>query len=113
MTDRNVTPDDSLLKQIFTANQPETISIFAQDWDKCVFKAEFPKDLEHRQPACVVRVEAEDENLETFTTIAAMQQIAATVIPELVPRTVQVGKAKNGQGRMFHFSVVELVEGEL
>jgi aminoglycoside phosphotransferase (APT) family kinase protein len=67
-----------------------------------VFKAEFPKSLE-----------AENENLKTFTTIAAMQQIAATIIPELVPQTLQVGKAKNAQGRMFHFSVIELVEGDL
>ncbi|KAH8161949.1 hypothetical protein CIB48_g6284 [Xylaria polymorpha] len=113
MADRDVTPDDSLLKQIFTTNQPEAISIFLQNWDKCVFKAEFPKDLEHRHSACVVRLEAENKNLKTFTTIAAMQQIAATIIPELVPQTLQVGKAKNAQGRMFHFSVIELVDGDL
>ncbi|KAL5345967.1 hypothetical protein ACLOAV_008997 [Pseudogymnoascus australis] len=44
---------------------------------------------------------------------AAMQQIAATIIPDLVPKTLQVGKAANAQGRIFHFSVVELVEGDL
>ncbi|KAL5330823.1 hypothetical protein ACEPPN_000347 [Leptodophora sp. 'Broadleaf-Isolate-01'] len=113
MADRDVTPDDSLLKQIFTTNQPETISIFLQNWDKCVFKAEFPKGLEDRHSACVVRLEAENDNLKTFTTIAAIQQIAAIIIPELVPQTLQVGKAKNSQGRMFHFSVIELVEGDL
>ncbi len=88
MADRDVTPDDSLLKQIFTTNQLETISIFLQNWDKCVFKAEFPKGLEDRHSACVVRLEAENENLKTFTTIAAMQQIAATIIPELLPQTL-------------------------
>ena len=113
MPDRDVTPDDSLLEQIFTTNQPETISIFLQNWDKCVFKAEFPKGLEDRHSACVVRLEAENEHLKTFSTIAAMQQIAATIIPELVPQTLQVGKAKNAQGRIFHFSVIELVEGDL
>ncbi|PVH70374.1 hypothetical protein DL98DRAFT_564197 [Cadophora sp. DSE1049] len=113
MADRDVTPDDNLLKQIFTTNQPETISIFLQNWDKCVFKAEFPKGLEDRHSAYVVRLEAENENLKTFTTIAATQQIAATIIPELVPQTLQVGKAKNAQGRMFRFSVIELVEGDL
>ena len=113
MADRDVTPDDSLLKQIFTTNQPETISIFLQNWDKCVFKAEFPRDGEHRHSTCVVRLEAENKNLQTFTTIASMQQIAATIIPDLVPQTLQVGKAKNAQGRMFHFSVIELVDGDL
>lgn len=113
MADRDVTPDDSLLKQIFTPIQPETISIFLQNWDKCVFKAQFPKGLGDRHSASVVRLEAENEGPKSFTTIAAMQQIAATIIPELVPQTLQVGKVKNAQGRMFHFSVIELVEGDL
>lgn len=109
MAHHDVNPDDTLLKQIFTTDQPDTITIFLQNWDKCVFKVEF-EDLEYS--ACVVRLEAEDENLKTFTTIAAMQQVAATIIPELVPQTLKVGKAKNAQGRVFHFSVIELVEGE-
>lgn len=88
-------------------------AIFLQNWDKCVFKAEFPKGLEDRHSACVVRLDAENENLKTFTTIAPMQQIAATIIPEPVPQTLQVGEAKNAQGRMFHFSVIELVERDL
>lgn len=113
MANRDITPDDSLLKQIFTTNQPETISIFLQNRGKCVFKAEFPKGLEHRHSACVVRLEAENEKLKTFTTIAAMQQIAATIIPELVPQTLQVCTAKNAQGRMLHVSVIELVEGDI
>jgi Phosphotransferase enzyme family len=113
MADGDITPDDSLLTQIFTTNQPETISIFLQNWNKCVFKAEFPEGLEDRHSACVVRLEAENEQLQTFTTVAAMQQIAATIIPELVPQTLQVGKAKNAQGRTFHFSVTDFVEGNL
>ncbi|EPE31762.1 hypothetical protein GLAREA_11844 [Glarea lozoyensis ATCC 20868] len=83
------------------------------NWDKCVFKAEFSKGLEDRHSAFVVRLEAENNNLKTFTTITTIQQLAATIIPELVPQTLQVGKAKNAQGRMFHFSVIELVEGDL
>jgi len=72
MAGRDVTPDESLLKQIFTTNQPGTISILLQTWEKCVFKAEFPKGLEDRHFAYVVRLEAENENLKTFTTIAAI-----------------------------------------
>lgn len=78
-----------------------------------MFTAEFPKGLEDRHSACVVRLEAENDDLKPFTTIATMQQIAATIMPELVPQTLQVGKAKNAQGRMFRFSVIELVEGDL
>ncbi|TVY26585.1 hypothetical protein LHYA1_G004531 [Lachnellula hyalina] len=112
MADRCVKPDDNLLKQIFT-HLPETISIFLQNWDKCVFKAEFLSDSGYNYSACVVRLEAESEDLKTFPTIAALQQIAATVVPKLVPQTFQVGKAENLQGRIFDFSVTEFVEGDL
>jgi hypothetical protein len=49
----------------------------------CV-QAQFPRSLEDHHSACVVRLEAENENLKSFTTITAMQQIAvtaATIIP--------------------------------
>lgn len=113
MADRDVNPDECLLKHIFTTNQPNSTSIFLQDWDKCVFKAEFAKDSKSNHPTCVVRIESQDDETKNFTMTAAMQQIAATIIPDLVPKTLQVGKAANAQGRIFHFSVVELVEGDL
>jgi thiamine kinase-like enzyme len=113
MANRIVTPDKSLLELIFTDNQPQTISIILQNWEKCVFKAEFPDGSEDGHSARVVRLEAEIENSNAFTTIAAMQQIAANIIPELVPRTLQVGKAKNAEGRMFRFTVIEFVEGDI
>lgn len=112
MADRDVTPDASLLKQIFTFKQPEIITIILQDWDKCVFKVEFPKDLEDGHAACVVRLEAENENSSEFTTIAALQRLTATIIPEFVPQILQVGKTRNEQGRKFNFSVIEFVEGD-
>ncbi|OBT86340.1 hypothetical protein VE02_03826 [Pseudogymnoascus sp. 03VT05] len=113
MADRDVKPDDCLLTHIFTDNQPNSISIFLQEWDKCVFEAKFPKNPQNDYTTCVVRLESEDEKPKNFAMIAAMQRIAATIIPGLVPKTYQVGKAVNAQGRMFHFSVVELVEGDL
>ncbi|KFY89794.1 hypothetical protein V500_05493 [Pseudogymnoascus sp. VKM F-4518 (FW-2643)] len=113
MDDRNVRPDECLLKHIFTTDQPKSISIFIQNWDKCVFKAEFPKGPENHHTTCVVRLESKNEEPKNFTMIAAMQQIAATIIPDIVAKTLQIGKAANAQGRMFHFSVVEIVEGDL
>ncbi|OBT65262.1 hypothetical protein VE03_04633 [Pseudogymnoascus sp. 23342-1-I1] len=89
MADLEVNPDECLLKHIFTTNQPKAISIFLQDWDKCVFKAEFRKDPQTDYTTCVVRLESVDEEFRNFTMIAAIQQIAATVIPDLVPKTVQ------------------------
>lgn len=113
MSDRDVKPDECLLTHIFADNQPKSISIFLQGWDKCVFQAKFPKNPQNDYTTCVVRLEGEDEKLRNFTMIAAMQRIAATIILDLVPKTYQIGKAANAQGRIFHFSVVELVEGNL
>ncbi|KAI5925069.1 hypothetical protein F4810DRAFT_87268 [Camillea tinctor] len=106
MENRDVAPDDTLLKQIFNTNQPHAISIFQQDWDKCIFKAEWEK----ASAPCVVRLEDEDE--KKFTMIAAMHQLAAAIIPKLVPKLLQVGKARNDKGRTFNFMVVDLVEGD-
>jgi hypothetical protein len=113
MADRDVYPDECLMKHIFTTNQPKSTSIFLQNWNECVFKAEFPKDPQSDYTTCVVRIESEDEKPKNFRMVAAMEQIAATIIPDHVPKTLQVGKAANAQGRMFHFSVVEIVEGDL
>jgi hypothetical protein len=110
MADRNVVPDLCLLQQMFKDNQPKYISMIVQTWDKCVFKAEFSKDESVHSP-CVVRIEAESENLTTFATTIAMQQIARIVIPDLVTETLQIGKATNEQGRVFSFSVTELLDG--
>ncbi|KAK0110877.1 hypothetical protein ONS96_002464 [Cadophora gregata f. sp. sojae] len=115
MPDHDITPDATLLNQIFTTHHPETISILLQNLEKCIFRAEFPNSLpnHHHAARVVVRLEAENENLKTFTTIAAIQRLAASIIPNLVPQTLQVGKVKNAQGRIFNFSVIEFVEGEL
>jgi hypothetical protein len=56
MENGDVIPDDSLLEQIFGDDRPETTSIFLQNWDKCVFKAEFPQDFENCNSPRVVRL---------------------------------------------------------
>ncbi|CAM1500496.1 Fc.00g096580.m01.CDS01 [Cosmosporella sp. VM-42] len=116
MADRTVKLDKSLLKQVFTGGLPESIRVFLNNRDKCVFKAEFPKGLDVPYLTCVVRLEAvnreESPGPGTFAAVAAMQQIAASTIPELIPQILQVGKATNLQGRLFDFSVIELVEGD-
>lgn len=113
MDDRDIKPDDCLLEHIFTTNQPKAISIILQGWDKCVFKAELPPNSQNHHITCIVRLESEDGKPKAFAMVACMQQIAATIIPDLVPKTFQVGKAANAQGRIFDFLVVEVVEGDL
>ncbi|POR35889.1 Uncharacterized protein TPAR_03923 [Tolypocladium paradoxum] len=112
MDDRDVAPDETLLKHIFATNQPAHISIILQNWDKCVFKADFSGTLENRRPSCVVRLEAaENGSSAQFATVAAMQQIAATCIPDLVPKLLQVGIAANTRGVQFQFWVMEFAQG--
>jgi hypothetical protein len=109
MTNQDVQPGDFQLEQIFGSKQPTSTSILLQNWDKCIFRADFPDT----SPSLVIRLEAEDGDSEAFAIVAAMQDIARTVLLELVPQTLKVGKVKNSNGRAFHFSVIEHVEGEL
>jgi aminoglycoside phosphotransferase (APT) family kinase protein len=43
--------------------------------------------------------------------VAAMQEIAATSIPGLVPEALQIGSTAKEQGREFQFSTMEFVDG--
>lgn len=111
MADRNVSPDSAILENLFKGAQPTSIAILLQNWDKCIFRADFPEGKE----SCVARIEAEDrEDIlpDSFTTVSALQEIARSVIPKLVPATFDVGKVCDSKGRKFQFSVVGLVEGE-
>lgn len=47
----------------------------------------------------------------SFAAVAAMQEIAPTCLPALVPTTHRVCVAANAEGRRFHFSVMDFVEG--
>lgn len=113
MADRDVYPDEALLKRIFGDNQPASVSIILQHWDKCVFKATLPSSPPNGRHVCIVRFEAQNEDLAAaqFATVAAMQEIAAIFLPGIVPKTLQLGTARNLQGREFQFCVMELVDG--
>jgi predicted Ser/Thr protein kinase len=103
--------DESLLTDIFASNQPSSVSVILRNWDKCVFSAAFPNALKNGRHSCVVRLEVQDASPPQFAVVAALQEIAATCIPHLVPETLQVGSAANEQGREFQFCVMEFVEG--
>lgn len=110
MHPRAVVPDESLLGQIFPDQKSPTVSLILQTWHKCIFKAEF----EGRELApVIVRLEAQDgDRTPQFEWVAALQKIAATRIPDLIPNIHQVGAATNAKGRVFQFCVMELAEGE-
>ncbi|KAK0636874.1 hypothetical protein B0T17DRAFT_520154 [Bombardia bombarda] len=104
-------PDDALLGHIFPDNQPSSFSIILNNFDKCIFKAVLPNALSNGQRVCAVRLEALNGKSTRFAMVAAMQEIAATYIPGIVPETFQVGKTVDENGREFEFSVIEFIEG--
>jgi len=109
MADQAVKPDNFLLQQIFQNDgQPTSTSILLQDWDKCIFRADFANG----RPSLVARIEAQETQSGTFATIAALQEVARIVIPELVPPTYKLGTAKNEEGREFQYSVIGIVTGD-
>ncbi|KAN0089996.1 hypothetical protein V8E51_018575 [Hyaloscypha variabilis] len=108
MANRNVSPSTCLLDQIFGNDQPTTITILLQNWNKCIFRGDF---LDERL-SYIARLEAEDTKVDTFVTVAALQEVARTVIPDLVPPTFQLGRVQNEEGRKFQYSVIGLVKGE-
>ena len=58
MAGRNVTPDETLLSHVFGNNQPSSVSIILQDWDKCVVTTTFSSNPKEPQHPCIARLEA-------------------------------------------------------
>lgn len=111
MDAKALAPDEQLLRRLFGQQQP-TITMFLQNWEKCVYKVEFPSKSGQLMPAKVVRLEIIEKESQSLSTIAAMQQIAATVIPDLVPKVHEVGTIVDSRGRTLQFSITEFVDGE-
>lgn len=121
--DRDVSPDQTLLLQIFGDKQPQQTTIILQTWQKCVFRADFDQSLTGL-PSVFVRLEEPGDAAEpggspplSLAAVAAMQDIARTCIPDLVPKILRVGEkdadlVSDAKGRKFQFSVVESVEGD-
>ncbi|KAK6206099.1 hypothetical protein LQW54_007934 [Pestalotiopsis sp. IQ-011] len=110
MDAKALAPDEQLLRRLFGQQRP-TITMFLQNWEKCVFKAQFPSTAGESMPAKVVRLQIVEKECQSLSTIAAIQQIAATVIPDLVPKLYEVGTIDDSRGRMLHFSIAEFVDG--
>ncbi|ETS79644.1 hypothetical protein PFICI_09497 [Pestalotiopsis fici W106-1] len=106
-----IAPDEHLLSRLFNQHQP-AITIILQTQQKCVFKAEFSTRIDFDLTSKIVRLEIKNKESQSFGEIALLQHLAATVIPDLVPKTHQVGIIEDSLGRALHFSVTEFVEGD-
>ncbi|KAI1734585.1 kinase-like domain-containing protein [Xylaria scruposa] len=108
-----LSPDDTLLEQIFGAHQPENISFYLQGRYKCIFKATFAADIKGSHPPCVARLEVRNEYSIDQATVASMQQIARSILPDLVPKTIRTGTATNSAETTFNFWLTEFVDGDV
>lgn len=114
MSSRNLEPDDALIKQIFNNCLVQNISPILQTWEKCIFRADVHESDSPTSTATpvIVRLETEPDEANTnFIVVAELQKIAAATCPQYVPLTRQAGRASNGDGKTFLFSVVDFVQG--
>lgn len=105
--------DYHLLTQIFPDAQPSSTRIFDETGFKSIRLAYFTGVVAvFGANKVVFRVE-KIERPDKFRHIAAFQALAATILPELVPKTFVVGKAKMSNGEEVQYSIVEFIEGVL
>ncbi|KAK4205221.1 hypothetical protein QBC40DRAFT_323132 [Triangularia verruculosa] len=105
-------PDAALMRQIFADNTPLLKSIVFQTETKCVFRGAMGEPLVNGRRTCMVRLEVYNEQQpSTPYLVAAMQEIAESCIPDLVPEIYQVGRATDEKGREVQYQVMEFVSG--
>jgi hypothetical protein len=107
---REFLPDSTLLSAIFPTVASSSISttVLANTWENCTFKCSFsvtpppglPQDV-------VVRLETCSGLLEP---IAILHKAARQRIPDLVPETLEFGRAGIGDGRKVEYMVQEFVK---
>ncbi|KAF7527321.1 hypothetical protein G7054_g10527 [Neopestalotiopsis clavispora] len=106
-----IAPDERLLRQIFDQYRP-IVTVILQNRQKCIFKAELSEPGVKDASAQIVRLELMSSESEAFHATAILQQAAAMVLPDLVPKTQNVGTVEDCHGRTLHFSVTQFVEGD-
>jgi hypothetical protein len=63
----------------------------------------------YRNDKVVVRIEKTSDS--RFGEVAAFQQLGATAVPELVPTTYELGKARSTSGELFQYSFIQFITG--
>jgi hypothetical protein len=111
MDTKMIAPDEQLLSQLFDQHQP-TATIILQNRQKCVFRADFPRGIQRKSAAKIVRLELMTTDSKSFEAIAILQQAAARVLSDLVPKVHNIGKVVDSHGRTLHFSVTQFIEGQ-
>jgi Phosphotransferase enzyme family len=105
--DKMFCPDQHILGLIFPGLQSINTTTLAQTFTTCTFIAH---QCGSSGENVVVRLEVVEED-SRFRTIAALQQIAKIVIPDLVPTIHLCGRGNTGNGTEVEFSVTSFVSG--
>lgn len=106
-----IAPDEQLLSQLFDQHQP-TVTIILQNRQKCVYRADFPKGIQRKSAAKIVRLELMTRDSKSFEAIGILQKAAARVLSDLVPKVHDIGKIIDTHGKTLHFSVTQFIEGQ-
>lgn len=103
MADKScISPNEHLLGEIFPTKKPLAFKVLNQTFETCTFVAH----IEGFSEELLVRLEAPGSRLPA---VLALQRLASLVIPELVPKTLQTGKAKTKDGLELQYSVTEFL----
>ncbi|OAR02926.1 hypothetical protein LLEC1_05528 [Akanthomyces lecanii] len=107
-------PENVVLQHIFNGPiQNSQISVFLQDWDKCVFKVDPDTSATspYKEPVVVRLESAEQSTISQFALATEIQNLAAETLSGLVPPVLKIGQVKDSRGGEYCFSVVGLVDG--
>jgi hypothetical protein len=98
-----ISPDEQLLGEIFPnmKKKPLASKVLVQTFETCTFVAHVDDSEE-----LLIRLESSGSRLPA---VLALQRLAALVIPELVPKTLQTGKAKTKDGIELQYCVTEFL----
>ncbi|KAM5350958.1 hypothetical protein ACJ41O_003681 [Fusarium nematophilum] len=100
-------PDPAILAAIFPSAQVSSHRVISNTFDTCTFVATLAEDAKLTE--VVVRLEKSPGS--RLAVVAALQKIASTQIPHIVPSTLKVGKVRAEDGTDLDFSVTEYCHG--
>lgn len=99
---RDLAPDNHLLAEIFPNTKTISTEILSQNFVCCTFTVRQSSGKEF-----IVRIEPEGSQI---STVYAIQELAAQVIPDYVPTVHQIGTASTQDGKKLDYSVTAYVK---
>ncbi|KAJ9657262.1 hypothetical protein H2201_008243 [Coniosporium apollinis] len=107
--ERDLTPSDDILQNMFGEHKPAKLEILAQTFQSCTFSVHTSEtSSSYHLKDLLVRLELSSGRLQA---VAELQRLAYLHIPELVPKTFDLGTVTTADGRQLDYSVTQFVAG--